>query len=41
MERQEPAVQEPAEIEDVVGRISIRLLDRIETTQTYSGNSNS
>ncbi|MEU6408563.1 hypothetical protein [Microbispora sp. NPDC046933] len=41
MERQEPLVQETAEIEDAAGKISIRLLDRIETTQTYSGNSNS
>lgn len=41
MERQESAVQEPAEVENVIGKISIRLLDKIETTQSYSGNSNS
>ncbi|MEV4322891.1 hypothetical protein ACIG5D_00345 [Microbispora rosea] len=41
MERQEPAVQDSAESEDAAGKISFRLLDKIETTQSYSGNSNS
>ncbi|ETK34607.1 hypothetical protein [Microbispora sp. ATCC PTA-5024] len=43
MEHVEPAIQdEPAAAEEPAPtRISIRLLDKIETTNTYSGNSNS
>ncbi|WP_405146851.1 hypothetical protein OG589_05770 [Sphaerisporangium sp. NBC_01403] len=42
MENAEPVTQEPpAEIDPPAAKISIRLLDKVETTNTYSGNSNS
>ncbi|MEU8174237.1 hypothetical protein AB0C14_15270 [Microbispora hainanensis] len=41
MERPEPVVQDSAETEDAAGKISFRMLDKIETTATYSGASNS
>ncbi|MEV7971100.1 hypothetical protein AB0O34_34675 [Sphaerisporangium sp. NPDC088356] len=42
MDNAEPVTQDlPAETDPPAAKISIRLLDKVETTNSYSGNSNS